>query len=327
MRSSAAWTIAVSLCLCSVVFATSERSNLPTRILVTSVTYDDGAGNNLQGPSGICFDRHAGEVVVAATGNSRISIYDQNLIPRFSSIHFVTDSTTGKSVAGSPRGVAVLSSGEMLVVDNLARYVDVLDYRGAPITRLYPPDLVGDKKLRLRPTAVCVDDSDNIYLAVTGDWETVLVLNSNLEFQRQIGQKGSDLENFSTILGLTVADGRLYVTDLYAFPAVKVFDTSGQYLFGFAGHAQENPDLSMPEGIGVVRDLLGESMIMVPDALRHALKAYTLNGELVSIIGGYGVKIGEWQYPSGVAIGTNNVFFVLEKGNGRIQKVEIRPPH
>ncbi len=319
--------MALAVTLPTFALGVSERSNLPTRILVTSVTYDDGAGNNLQGPSGICFDRCANEVVVAATGNSRISIYDQDLIPRYSFLHFVTDTASGKSVAGSPRSVAVLSTGDMLVVDNLAKYVDVLDYRGSSVTRLYPADLLGSKTLRLRATAVYVDDSDNVYLAVTGDLETVLVLNSNFELKRQIGQKGTDLENFSTILAVYVTDGRLYVTDLYAFPAVKVFDTSGQYLFGFAGHAQENPDLSMPAGIGVVRDTLGESIILVPDALRHAIKAYSANGEIESIIGGYGVKIGEWQYPSGVAIGTNNVFFILEKGGGRIQRVEIRPPH
>jgi tripartite motif-containing protein 71 len=306
--------------------ASEERSNLPTRILVTSVTYDDGSGNNLIGPSGICYDPHANEVIVAATGNSRISIYDQNLIPRFSAIHFVTDTTTGGFMAGSPRSVAAMSSGNILVVDNLARYVDVLDFRGTPIERIYPAEVLGQKSLKLRPTAICVDEHDNVYISITGDLECVIVLSPTLELKRQIGQKGQDAETFSTIIAINAADGKLFVTDLYGFPAVKVFDTTGQFIFAFAGHAQENPDLSMPAGVGVVTDTLGEPLIVVPDALRHAIKVYTLRGHLVSILGGYGMKIGEWQYPSGVAIGTNNVFFIVEKGNGRIQRVEIRPP-
>ncbi|MEK7774427.1 MAG: hypothetical protein AAB305_00900 [Candidatus Zixiibacteriota bacterium] len=289
---------------------------------VTALTQDDGRGTRFRDPARLFFDRNSQELFVADAGNHRIVILDTNLLAVHSFDHFVTNPFTGETTKGQPMAVVVSSRGEIFVVDALADYVDVLDFRGQSLERIYPNRLLGDTTLRIKPTALTIDDSDNLYLIVSGDKTTVLVLDASLSMIRTIGKVGDSPENFSTPSAIGVFEGRVYVTDMHSLPAVKVFDSTGVYISGFAAHDIDTKDLSLPQSIGFTV-VAGKVVIWILDTLRQVIKIYSLDGELVFTIGGMGTDLGKFQFPSGLSTDYTSTVYVSEKVGGRIQKFQI----
>jgi hypothetical protein len=123
---------------------------------------------------------------------------------------------------------------------------------------------------------------------------------------------------------LAVGEGLVCVTDLYSMPAVKVFDTLGQFKTGWGAHNVDREDLSLPSGVVIHKDSQGRLRIWIADALRQVIKVFSEDGEFISNIGGYGERLGEFTYPIGLSVGTKNTFFVAEKVLGRVQRFEIR---
>ena len=121
-----------------------------------------------------------------------------------------------------------------------------------------------------------------------------------------------------------VNSGRLYVTDLYGTPAVKVFDTSGSYLFGFAGHDIERADMSFPSGLAVIANDRGEPNIWVVDGLRQVIKVFDSEGEFIQLVGGFGINPGEFRYPSDIVTLTDSIIYVVERVGNRIQRFDIK---
>jgi DNA-binding beta-propeller fold protein YncE len=321
MRTPGLIAIALFVLLPLLVRA-QQTETLADSVYFTSYTVENGVGGKLLAPIGIYCDQNTDEVFV--TAGKRIIIYDRGLNIKYTIDHFVTDPMTGRMVPGEPRSVAVDPDGNIYVADNLADYVDFLDFRGQPIARVYPNRLVNDTTLKLRPEVVSIDESGNIYISVAGDMQTVLVLDTDQKFIRQIGQKGDRPQDFNTQVGMSAQHGFVCVTDLYAMPAVKVYDTLGEFQFGWGGHNVDREDFSLPSGVAIHKNEHGLVRFWIADALRHVIKVFSDQGEFVANIGGYGERIGEFTYPVGVSVGTRNTFFVCEKVLGRVQRLEIK---
>jgi DNA-binding beta-propeller fold protein YncE len=302
----------------------SDPDALQASVSIGAVAYDDGFGLTLKEPSGIWFDTLAGEVFVADAGNGRVVIYDRWLTFKYSFRHFVKDAGSGRTVAGQPKGMAVNSSGEILLNDAITEQLDLLDFRGRVIESANPKLLLGDTTLHLKTSCLTVDVLDRFYVVVNGDLATILVLNQDLDLVLQIGAKGDSAHQFNTPVAIGVNHGRIYVGDLYGLPAVKVYDTLGQYVFGFGAHDVERADLTFPTGFGFISDASGARLILVPDGLRQTVKVYTETGEFFTMIGGYGRLPGFLQYPSGIASDGHAMFYVVERAGRRIQLYETR---
>jgi len=116
----------------------------------------------------------------------------------------------------------------------------------------------------------------------------------------------------------------VFVGDLYGLPAVKIFDTLGQYQFGFGKHDVERSDLTFPCGFGFL-DLGTEGrLVLVADAIRQAVKVYTEDGTYVTLIGGQGRLTGEFLYPAGIASDGASLFYVLERAGRRVQEFTVK---
>ncbi len=300
-----------------------DADSLQAAISVTAVAYDDGFGSMLKDPAGIWFDTTAGEVFVADAGNSRVLIYDRQLTCKFSFRHFVRDAS-GRTLAGQPKAMAVNSRGEILLLDAISDRLDLLDFRGRVIDNVWPSQLLGDTALHLKVSCVTVDATDRFCLAVNGDRTTVLLLDQDLLLVRTIGSKGDSANQLNTPVGLGMYDGKVYVGDIYGTPAVKVFDTLGQYLFGFGGHDVERQDLTFPAGFGFLSDGQGGRFILILDELRQTVKVYLGTGDFFTMIGAYGRQPGFFQYPIGIASDGSSTFYVVERSGRRIQKYQIR---
>jgi hypothetical protein len=98
----------------------------------------------------------------------------------------------------------------------------------------------------------------------------------------------------------------------------------GNYICGFAGHDIERADVSLPSGIFVTDDSSDGTLIWVTDALRQVLKVYKSDGIMQVQIGGFGYKLGEYQYPAGITGTGDGHFFVAEKVGNRIQRFLLK---
>ena len=72
--------------------------------------------------------------------------------------------------------------------------------------------------------------------------------------------------------------------------------------------------LVTPYGVAVT-----DNVIAVSDQGSHQVKKYSLQGELLSVLGCHGDKNGQFNRPRGLAFNNNKVLYVVDGGNHRIQ--------
>jgi hypothetical protein len=297
----------------------------PNAAVFDAMTYENGADGPLRNPGYAFYDKRAGELFVAATGNRRIVVYDFDLTPKFSFQHFVPDAKSDKMIVGEPKAVVVNSQGDMFVIDNMADYVDILDFRGKALQQIYPNRVLGDSTLKIRADLIAIDDSDNLYLSVVGDVTAVLSLDRDYNLKRKITQRVADSAN--TILGplaMAVMDSLILLTEFRDAPVLKLFDTAGRYLGGFGGREMGKEDFSMAITAAIYRDTSGMVSFLVADALRQVIKRISTDGTLLSSFGGYGVYPGAVSYPAGLAYAGKRTFFVVERVGNRIQRFVLK---
>ena len=80
------------------------------------------------------------------------------------------------------------------------------------------------------------------------------------------------------------------------------------------GQGNGNSRLINPLGIAVT-----DNFIAVSGWDKHQVKKYSLQGELLSVIGCHGNKNGQLDYPRGVAFNNDNLLYVVDGNNYRIQ--------
>lgn len=325
MRLSATITcLGLMLTLSSAVAAQSRFDTLQNHVTIGGITYDDGFGLGLKDPAGVFYQKNGGEVFVADAGNGRVVIYDSLLSATYTFKHFFKDRQSGKSELGEPRTVAVTSEGEIVLLDARSDRIELLDFRGRVLKSVAPSRLLGDSSLRLVMSAATIDHSDQVYLLVTGAVTRVLILDRDLNLIRQFGEPGDLPHQFSSPSSVGVWQGRIYIGDIRGLPAVKVYDSLGGFLFGFASHDVKPEDISLPISFGFLENPLTGPVILVLDGLRQAVKLYNMEGAFVTTIGGFGYLPGLLQYPSGLSTDGIATFYVVEKGGERVQRYDIR---
>ena len=79
------------------------------------------------------------------------------------------------------------------------------------------------------------------------------------------------------------------------------------------GQGNGNSRLVRPDGVAVT-----DNVIAVSDLGSDQVKKYSLQGELLSVIGCHGDKNGQFNHPRGLAF-SNNKLYVVDGGNHRVQ--------
>jgi len=80
------------------------------------------------------------------------------------------------------------------------------------------------------------------------------------------------------------------------------------------GQGSGNSRLVGPDGVAIT-----DNVIAVGDWGNHQVKKYSLQGELLSIIGCYGNKNGQFSHPRGLAFNNNKLLYVVDSDNYRVQ--------
>ena len=125
-------------------------------------------------------------------------------------------------------------------------------------------------------------------------------------------EKGKGMGQLNCPSDVTVENetGNIYISD-QANDCVKVFDSTGKYLFKFGDN---EGNLYLPLSVAICGDRI---LISQRD---HCILNYQLNGKFISKIGKYGNGELEFSYPYGLTIDElNGNIYVSDCSNNRIQ--------
>ncbi len=174
--------------------------------------------------------------------------------------------------------------------------------------------LFGGREIRtmLSPIDVSSDQAGRLYVC---DSNAQVVHVFDLETREYARRKPPESAGgFSQPVAITIDDqDRLLVADAVA-RVIDVFDREGVFI-GAWGDGQ----LTRPAGIAF--DPIGRRII-VADSAAHQLVVFDLAGSVQSVIGKRGSAIGQFNFPTGVAVGPTGHIFVSDSLNFRIQEFD-----
>jgi DNA-binding beta-propeller fold protein YncE len=318
---------ALALCLClTAAFAGGAGATLTTDSTTAGVHVDStfiqnmaNGGGAFEQPLGVAFDVSAGEVVVANTGSSRIEFFGRDGVPHGFFVHRIVDAT-GTERDGLPKHVAVDSRGRVLVVDALASYIDICDFRGTSIGRITLPAPDDKTDLGGGPGPISVAPDGRLFVASRNKNGRIHVLDPDGKPLAVWGEPGTEPGKLRAIAGVAVMpNGQVAVTCVLTQLGVQLFDADGTYRSGFGVHDIGPGKFSVPNGIIVTPD----SRIWVSDMMRHNVQVFDPAGKLLGVVGGEDGP-GAMLYPSALASDGKGMFALVETGGKLLRLMWIR---
>jgi DNA-binding beta-propeller fold protein YncE len=281
------------------------------------------AGQQFSRPGGVFYDSIRDQVLVADTGNGQIVIFNNKGVPVTRIRHYYQDvlSADRKQLPGEPRSMVVLRSGDIVVADTLCDYLDVLDFRGRSVRTVRLGELLGMPNSRVKPQCLALDAAGNIYVAVAGDVNGIVVLTKDMALKAQIATiTGSG--SLQAITGLWVdKHNRVYATYIMG-DCVRVFSPDGKPIVAFGRHDSGFENFSLPSG--VITDAKGN--IWAVDTVRHTVSVFrpdpknpSARPANIDIMGGFGQSPLEFINPTAIAGDGARKMFVLERTGARLQ--------
>ncbi len=274
-------------------------------------------GRGLQEPASLWFDRYRNRILVADTGNHRVMVY----------------STDGKELLrlgrrgelAFPFGVASDRAGNLYISEQKSGRVKVLRHYDEIQQSLdkkeeyinLPLEETGGKK-PAKAGRIFVGKDDRIYMIDTAN-QRVLVLNPDGAFLLAFGAHGIGRGKFLRPADLCLdSAGRIYVTDPGA-ERVQVFTSRGKFLYRLGRDIRRVQGIDLAVGIAVDR----MNNVWMTDRARRNLFVEDQNGNRVFQYP-EGNGPGIFSFPVGLAFGTTDRLYVLEKGSGTIRVFGIR---
>jgi DNA-binding beta-propeller fold protein YncE len=302
-RCALAAGLVVTLLACALAASAEPTPLLVPRLVIWG--YADGT--SLRRPRGAAFDPLDGAIYVANTGAHRIEVFSKTGRPLSWFVHRVA-SPDGVRVDGEPCALAFDRAGRLLVADNSASYVDVLDRRGRTLRHL---ELPGE-----RPTAFAVGPDGTIYAASSGEGSRIHRFGADYAPAGSWGEPGSGPGHLHSVTALAILpDSTLAVACARTELGVQIFTGDGTYLRGFATHEMGPGNISLPSGVVGSPD----GRIWVCDEIRQNVQVFDRDGVFLAQAAGDGVAPGEVSYPSSFATDGRGLLAVTERELGRLQ--------
>lgn len=287
-----------------------EKDAVLKQLLLGSET----TGDALSKPYGVAVFH--GRVYVSDTAQRSVAVFD---IPgeRFFRIG---DDDLGKLVA--PIGLDVDGMGNLYVVDNSARVVQVFDPEGKHLRTL-----ASGGKWFVRPSGIAVDSQGNrIYVVDTGgvssEQHQVRVFDARSgEHLLDIGTRGNGPGQLNLPRDVTIGkDGLLYVVDGGNF-RVQIFRPDGSFVSTFGSIGRQGGQFSRPKEAAT--DAMGN--VYIVDSAFGNFQIFTPEGKLLLAIGSRSERDGMAKYmlPSGIAVDGDGRVYVVDQF---FRKVDVYRP-
>lgn len=289
-----------------------EDKNAAMRRLLTgeSTTVGEGMGK----PYGVAVFH--GRVYVSDGVMRSVAVFD---IPgqRFFRIG---EEDVGKLV--TPIGLDVDGKGNLYVVDNAAKLVQVYDTDGK-----FLRTLAGDAKWFERPSGIAVDAAGSrIYVVDTGgvsnDQHRVRVFDAQSgKHLLDFGKRGTGPGELNLPRDVTIgSDGLLYVVDGGNF-RVQVYRPDGSFVRTFGAIGRQGGQFSRPKEAATDAD----GNVYIVDAAFGNFQIFTPDGRLLLSVGSRSEKDGMAKYmlPSGIAIDGDGRVYMVDQ---YFRKVDVYRP-
>ncbi|HVT88702.1 MAG TPA: hypothetical protein VHD56_07620, partial [Tepidisphaeraceae bacterium] len=171
--------------------------------------------------------------------------------------------------------------------------------------------IFGKKPARsmLTPYAICTDGKDRVFVADSGA-QLVHVFNLNTRLYEQ--WKPPEPIRFSQPVGIAWDPaGRLYVADSVS-GRIFMFDTSGR-MTGLIGSSM------VVRPCGLAFDPKSRRLF-VADPGTHQLRVFSSDGRPLASIGSRGIELGQFNFPTNVAVDSQGLIYVADSLNFRVQQ-------
>ena len=171
----------------------------------------------------------------------------------------------------------------------------------------------------LSPRNVAVAPDGRVFVADSGNNRIEVFANDGTPLT-SFGDSGAGDGQFNEPWGIAVDDSFVYVADTWN-NRIQKFTLEGEFVltFGRNGSPTEGD-----AGGGLFygpRDvqLLGDDLLLVTDTGNHRVQVFSRDGVFQQNVGGYGLSVGQFYEPVGLAEGPNGDVYLADTWNSRVQ--------
>lgn len=207
-----------------------------------------------------------------------------------------------------PTDVAVSPQGRIYVVDGVNHRVAVFNESGKRVATL------GGRGRMSSPLGVGVGESGTVYVADSGNHRVQIYSSSGSLVGKVSVPHGKKSSDPSDVL-VNEAKDRFYVVDNDNH-RILAYSASGRAKVGqFGGPGRGRRQFRYPFMIDKDQD----GYLYVSDVINTRVQVLDPTGKFVSNVGGWGVNVGKFFRPKGVAVDQQNRVFVSDSYLGVIQ--------
>lgn len=316
----------------------SAGSAQTVRLLADIQIGQPGTGEGqLNQPANVAIARD-GTIYVSDTFNHRIQVFDAN----GNFLRSIGEFGNGEGQFIEPRGLAIDDDGLIYVADTWnARIVkmnqqgeflatwgsgdqDLGNGRWATITEGTAEANLANPLGFFGPRGIALDGNGHLFIADTGN-KRIVVTTLDGQYVSQFGTAGSGLGSFNEPTGVAIDRERAmaYVADTWngRVQAFRILPDGGVDVIpafawpvrGWQANTYEDPSIAVGPN--------GEVLVSVPSA--RAVSMTNGQGEALLRWGGSGNDLASLNGPSGMAIDSNGLVYVVDRLDGRVLRFEL----
>ena len=258
---------------------------------------------NLKAPTGIAIDPKTNNIYIADNTGSCVKVYSKEGKFLLKIDH--------KDKMLAPYGLCI-DDDLMYVTQTKSSSISLFRLDGTFLRKIGKSG--SNEAEFLLPLGVTTDpDNGDVYVCDSGN-NRIQVFNRNLVFKRTFGNGHLKRPRDININ----ANGEIIVLDS-SLVCLHTFGKGGKH-FDQVVHSSKNTleltGVREPQFFAL--DHQGNAVIS--DAGNHSLCVFTMKGEQIKVIGGYGQEEGEFIHPQGIAVGNDGrIVSVCNRDKGQIQ--------
>lgn len=281
-----------------------------------TISYFGEKSTSFEEPNAVAY--RSGRLIVADAARREVHIYnnDGRWVSSLKADPTNAQSKTNGGRLSKPSGLVIDERGRIYVCDSSDHFIRVFNNQG---TFLKDFKNVQGKEGGLQGITL---DSTGLLYASDQNNGCLQVFQSDMGlWVRTIGAKGREPGQFQLPAGLTCdKQNRIIVSD-YGTSRISIFNKTGAFIRTFGEKGSGSGMFNLPRSVAVDR----LDRIYVLDSLNHRIQVFGSSGNWLCTFGSLGKDKNQFCGPSDLSIDTqNNLLFVADKGNKRVQILELK---